>query len=1351
MTVEALSSNVVNYLVWRYLQEAGYGNAALQLSRCWIRDPETLPFAKNVSQHTLVNLLQDGLWFDKLQAEAANVDQRYHFGHDHGRPFSVRNGALLTLDQGIPAHQLAEAEEVNGAVQEPPPRKGAMKRKRAKTNGIEPRMMNPQTNGDAMDVEQNGNTHVTNSVRAESEAMASEAESPTVAEIPISTLSIGQSTEIQTEKITDLAPKTRFDATIKEGDKVVEQTLWGAELLLTAGQSLLRLHLLPKDDDSVLQNGDTNMGGTVTTMDLNQNLPMTKFSITALCWISSDEVAVSAREELVNEIGETMKINRMFKITDAGKNYQVISSTGGLVTTLRWNKEKELLLSISTDGEQGSIKIWKNNNDSIPAWNVRTETTIFDALWISDASFVVCGIGLFQVYDVGEDLTIQRTLETRITWETLKYDAASGIMAALGIEGQTSYLGILHPNDSLTLQTHEYPDPYFTSLDFRPQQPTATPDPNVLPVLPFGPAPTPSVVLATCSASGVARIWDANQPFKSLKRLPTTDDSQANNVCFSPDGSLLAAAGPDAVTIWDMEQIEKREVPIAAWRAQDCDQSNWDPSVDGEFSLGWDADSCRLSVALGNQIAIIPIPRHPDSNTSHPDSNTASIQLQRAEKYSWREESHGMSSGENVESRGGVVNVGSGKLDRATTVARMASRTPKPTTKLWEPLPFPPSSVTFPNFMSAVPNLPNSLLEDTPVLPSHDGSKFSLNGVANGGRQQSPFKLHDSPIENFRPIKVIVIGAGYSGIYCGIRMPEKIKNLELVIYEKNAGVGGTWYENKYLGCACDVPSHSYQYSFASNPNWSSLYAPAPEIQAYLARTAVKYSADRFIKLSHEITECRWDDKTGRWNVKVKNLATGETKKDWCDVLISGRGNLNNPSWPQIDGLKEFKGEIMHSATWNDQYDFQNKRIAVIGSGSSSIQIVPGLQRIAGTHTTVFARSKTWISPSFGQQLFDKYGFEGFIIPNDVKEKFKNREYYEKFRLSVEEDGNAIHGVTIKGTPLQQDGKELFTAHMRETLKSKPEIFEKLLPTFSPGCRRLTPGPGYLEALTQDNVAFVTEPITKISENAVHTQDGKTHEVDALVCATGFQASAPPPFPVIGTQGLTLSQKWSLRPMTYLSHSISSFPNLFTMLGPNSAIGSGSLITMIEAVGDYVIKCVRKIQKDNIRSMSVRREREEDFIEYVDKYFEGTVFSEECRSWYKNKGEGLEGSGGKITGLWPGSTQHCVEAMRSPRWEDFEYTYVGEEEEEDNDEAVDVDEVEEIPEMNRHKKRNVNGEGKKRKKKRRVNRMAWLGNGWSVNQLEERHLAWYLYPEFLELPVAPLPEENAKFKIRPFSY
>ncbi|KAL6711303.1 hypothetical protein ACN47E_005834 [Coniothyrium glycines] len=613
--------------------------------------------------------------------------------------------------------------------------------------------------------------------------------------------------------------------------------------------------------------------------------------------------------------------------------------------------------------------------------------------------------------------------------------------------------------------------------------------------------------------------------------------------------------------------------------------------------------------------------------------------------------------------------------------------------------------------MSAIPNIPS----DTPGIHA--------NG-ANGVFSKQSLRLNDVPVENQRSLKVAVIGAGYSGIYCGIRIPERLRNIDLVIYEKNAGVGGTWYENRYLGCACDVPSHSYQYSFEPNHSWSSLYAPAREIQAYLEHVSKKYSADRFIKLSHEVQACHWNEQTAEWKIVVKNLTTGETFDDQADVLISGRGNLNNPSWPEIDGLNSFKGEVMHSARWNENYDFKNKRIGVIGSGSSSIQIVPSLQRIPGTQVSTFVRSKTWISPPFGQHLWDKYDFQGSSIPDDLRTRFaKDSDFYHAFRLSVEEDGNGIHGVTMKGTALQLGAKDMFYQHMKKRLESKPEIFEALIPSFSPGCRRLTPGPGYLEALTEPNVAFITSPITRISESAIHTADGQSHEMDALVCATGFKSSAPPPFPLTGLNGVSLSDKWSERATSYLSHSISSFPNLFTMLGPNSAIGSGSLTFMIENVGDYIIKCVRKMQKENIASMVVKQEREQDFVEYVDAYFEGTVFAEECRSWYKNKGTG------RVVGLWPGSTLHCVEALRSPRWEDFEYVYVGELEGDSEEQG------------------GRNGAGARRK---RANQLSWLGNGWSVNQLEERDLAWYLYPEFLDQPVAPRPEEKSIYKIRAFS-
>lgn len=490
----------------------------------------------------------------------------------------------MTLDKGIPAHQLAT--EANSAVQDPPPKK-TLKRKKAKpTNGVDPRP-EPEVNGDAMDIEHNGaTTHVTASLRAESEPMGSEAESLTVAEIPLSTLSIGQDAEIQTEAIAiaDLAPSTVFVPRHPNPEKVVEHTLWGpieSPVLLAAGKSLLQVHVVSKPDSQ-------DQTPPIHTADMS--LPVDSFDVTALCWHSEDELTVSAREQCFNEVGEKMMMDKLIKLTEGGTTSNVISSTAGLINTLRWNSERNLLLSISTDGEKGSIKVWKNDSDSIPAWTEFTETAILDAQWISDSAFVVCGIKLFKIYEVTDTLSTQRTLDTRIQWETVKHDAASGIIAVLGIEDQKDYLGILHPNDSIQLQTHEYPDEYATDLGFRARPATSH--------LTNG-SSLPPVLLATSSMSGAARVWDANEPFKCVRWLPTTDGTQALKIAFSPDGSLLAAAGPDAVTIWD---VEKRDVPVANWRASEWPSEKWNPGTDGEFSLGWEPDSSRLSIALGNQV-----------------------------------------------------------------------------------------------------------------------------------------------------------------------------------------------------------------------------------------------------------------------------------------------------------------------------------------------------------------------------------------------------------------------------------------------------------------------------------------------------------------------------------------------------------------------------------------------------------------------------------------------------------------------------------------------------------------------------------------------------------------------------
>jgi hypothetical protein len=289
--------------------------------------------------------------------------------------------------------------------------------------------------------------------------------------------------------------------------------------------------------------------------------------------------------------------------------------------------------------------------------------------------------------------------------------------------------------------------------------------------------------------------------------------------------------------------------------------------------------------------------------------------------------------------------------------------------------------------------------------------------------------------------------------------------------------------------------------------------------------------------------------------------------------------------------------------------------------------------------------------------------------------------------------------------MQKGAVEAFRAMMKERLAKKPEIVDALTPSFAVGCRRLTPGPGYLEALVEDNVDFVSDKIVSIAPKSVILSTGKEIELDALVCATGFNASAPPPFHVYGKNGRSLQERFTPHPETYLAMAVDGFPNFFMMLGPNSAIGSGSLTMMIETEGDYIIKCIRKLQKEDYVSMAPKASRVADFSAYCEDYFKKTVYMDKCNSWYRSEG----GKGSRITGLWPGSTLHCLETLRTPRWEDFEY--------ENRDE----------------------------------NRLRWLGNGWSVTQLGEGDPAWYLEPGFMNVPVKGTPEEDEEFKMRPFSH
>nr|VWO94428.1 FAD-binding monooxygenase BOA2 (EC (Botcinic acid biosynthesis cluster A protein 2) [Ganoderma boninense] len=421
------------------------------------------------------------------------------------------------------------------------------------------------------------------------------------------------------------------------------------------------------------------------------------------------------------------------------------------------------------------------------------------------------------------------------------------------------------------------------------------------------------------------------------------------------------------------------------------------------------------------------------------------------------------------------------------------------------------------------------------------------------------FTLGSFSIDEYKPIKVIVIGAGFSGILAGIRFPQKIPNVDLAIYEKSAGIGGTWYNNRYPGVACDVPAHCYQFSFEGKRDWSAFYSPGHEIQAHLQDVVDKYELMRYIKLSHEVIHARYDEPTGKWHVRVRRTETQEEFEDVADVLVTAFGALTRWKMPDIPGLNEYTGELHHTAgykptgrTWESDLErWKDKRVGVIGSGSTAIQVVSALAPHVASLAN-YVRGQTWLAPPFlmdmVQELLGRTTAEDDLTlrPEEV-ERFKNdREYFDRVRHMLENSLNvsgfrpgfapSTHAFTQRDSTMQSDFQKMFRKIMEDKLAARPHIAEKRTSVASsstihlaashcgtltsssllsdPGipsvsCRRLTPGPGYLEALCLPHVDFVSSPIKRFTKTGIETEDGQTKDLDLVFCATGVSSPSLP--------------------------------------------------------------------------------------------------------------------------------------------------------------------------------------------------------------------------------------------------
>ncbi|KAM0391278.1 hypothetical protein ACHAPZ_011488 [Fusarium culmorum] len=495
-----------------------------------------------------------------------------------------------------------------------------------------------------------------------------------------------------------------------------------------------------------------------------------------------------------------------------------------------------------------------------------------------------------------------------------------------------------------------------------------------------------------------------------------------------------------------------------------------------------------------------------------------------------------------------------------------------------------------------------------------------------------------------RKLNIICVGAGASGLFLAYKVQRHFDNFSLQIFEKNPAISGTWYENRYPGCACDIPSHNYTWSFEAKADWSANYASSEEIYDYFKGFSERYELDKYIKLRHQVVGARWDDMEAQWHVQVKDLEKEQITVHKAQVFVNAGGILNSWRFPPIPGIKSFKGPLVHSAAWPQEgLDLAGKTVGLIGNGSSGIQILPAIKDKVGKLVT-FIREATWVSPPLGgdYQVYSK----------EDKDKFKtDKAAHLTMRKDIEAQTNNQFGMFHRGSKLQTELRKYMLGRMQDRLQNK-DLEKVLIPEWSVGCRRLTPGTNYLESLKDSNVQTVYGEITEITPTGVICDDGMgEHPVDVLICATGFDTTFKPRFPVHGARGAKLEELWKDEPQAYLGIAVDHCPNYFFTLGPNCPIGSGPVLISIEAEVEYIIKMLSKFQKQNVRSFEVREGAVREFNGWVASWMKDSIWAEACRSWYK-----AGSASGKILALWPGSTLHYLEALREPRWEDWKFSY-----------------------------------------------------------------------------------------------
>jgi cation diffusion facilitator CzcD-associated flavoprotein CzcO len=455
---------------------------------------------------------------------------------------------------------------------------------------------------------------------------------------------------------------------------------------------------------------------------------------------------------------------------------------------------------------------------------------------------------------------------------------------------------------------------------------------------------------------------------------------------------------------------------------------------------------------------------------------------------------------------------------------------------------------------------------------------------------------------------VAIIGSGFGGIGLGVLLKEAgIDNF--TIYEQADDIGGVWRENTYPGAECDVPSPLYSFSFAAHDAWPKRYSGQADIHAYIKKTAEGRGVMPHVQLGTEITRMEYDEQRRQW---VLTAAGGLTFT--ADVVVPAVGQLSKPAYPKVPGMESFAGPTMHSALWDHDVDLRGKRVAVIGTGASAIQFVPRLQPVVG-RLTLFQRTPPYILPKPEREY-----------RNWHRAMFRHAPVTQTAgRFGIWATGEAMTaGITTSST-LAATMKKICLTHLRLRVRH-PGLRAKLTPDYDVGCKRILFSNNYYPALTRPNVDVVTDGISSITEDAIVTADGERHEVDVIVYGTGFRANDfLIPIKVHGRDGVDLDEVWSEGARAYLGMAVPRFPNLFLMYGPNTNLGGGSIIYMLERQARYIVQAVAGLGQG--AALEVRQDIEDSFDAEMQDRLAGSAWAG-CASWYKHPS-------GRITTNWPG--------------------------------------------------------------------------------------------------------------------